>query len=491
MSIFASDHGFDFLRNSHATERDGILTDGNPGAADADLSTASAGFTPAPQGFAAPSGLAFIGAYDQALTADQTHTVDQVHVTAPEAVAAPVVTSDVAAPLDLHADSHPALAGGLVTGADTFTGTPGDDNLVGTSGNDTLNGLGGDDTLTPGAGNDTIDGGDGNDTVVFALHGDVTNVGDGLRDGSTTTYDPDTHTFTVTDVTDRTYYVQGTDTVTNVENFQFIGMTVTYDLTNAEPWWSRSTSIDNNYSISQISTALDNGGVWTTVFDTTNSNATLWATTHYDSAGNALQTTTTYDDGTHSLEIFDVANAYAFKDAFIGFDANWNVTLVQGTNDNDTATTAADVASALDTLTWFTTPYDPDFGGTPTNNTLTGGFNIDQLYGFGGDDVLNGADGNDILVGGTGNDTLTGGTGDDKFVFHNGDGNDTITDFTAGDSSGDVIDLHGYGVASFADLQALMVQSGGDTVITFDADNHITLQGVTMTQLNSGDFLLS
>jgi Ca2+-binding RTX toxin-like protein len=149
------------------------------------------------------------------------------------------------------------------------------------------------------------------------------------------------------------------------------------------------------------------------------------------------------------------------------------------------------VQPALDTLDWFATPYDPDFGGAAANNTLNGGSNMDQLYGFGGNDVLNGGANNDILVGGTGNDTLTGGPGDDKFVVHAGDGNDTITDFTPGDSSGDVIDLHGYDVASFADLQALMTQSGGDTIITFDPHNQIVLQGVTMSQLNSGDFLLS
>jgi Ca2+-binding RTX toxin-like protein len=104
---------------------------------------------------------------------------------------------------------------------------------------------------------------------------------------------------------------------------------------------------------------------------------------------------------------------------------------------------------------------------------------------------LIGGAGNDLLSGGSGDDTLTGGAGDDRFVFHNGDGLDTITDFTAGNSSGDVIELHGYGVSTFAGLQGLMSQVGSDTLITFDPDNVVTLHNVTTGQLNSGDFVLS
>ncbi|EMV9186202.1 type I secretion C-terminal target domain-containing protein, partial [Escherichia coli] len=73
----------------------------------------------------------------------------------------------------------------------------------------------------------------------------------------------------------------------------------------------------------------------------------------------------------------------------------------------------------------------------------------DILYGQGGNDFLFGENGNDILFGGTGDDQLTGGKGDDiltggagadTFIWKAGDvGNDTITDFKAGE--GDRIDL--------------------------------------------------
>ncbi|MEI9888380.1 MAG: hypothetical protein WDN08_18135 [Rhizomicrobium sp.] len=61
-------------------------------------------------------------------------------------------------------------------------------------------------------------------------------------------------------------------------------------------------------------------------------------------------------------------------------------------------------------------------------------------------------------------------------MFHAGDGQDTITDFTP---SVDHIDLHGYDLASFAALQSLMIELDGDTVIRFDPQNTLTLQSVT------------
>ncbi|WP_236175841.1 retention module-containing protein [Pseudomonas pseudonitroreducens] len=83
------------------------------------------------------------------------------------------------------------------------------------------------------------------------------------------------------------------------------------------------------------------------------------------------------------------------------------------------------------------------------SDSLYGGDGNDILYGQGGNDFLFGENGNDILIGGTGddqltggkgNDILTGGAGADTFIWRAGDiGNDTITDFKAGE--GDRIDI--------------------------------------------------
>ena len=127
---------------------------------------------------------------------------------------------------------------------------------------------------------------------------------------------------------------------------------------------------------------------------------------------------------------------------------------------------------------------------TTTGLTLTGNAGDNTLFGNNGNDVLNGGAGsdafgagagNDTINGGAGNDAMSGGAGDDTFVFSFGDGVDHVMDFTEGDSSGDVIELTGYGVANFAQLQAFMTQDGGDA---FDSDNQITLHDVTLGQLN-------
>lgn len=89
------------------------------------------------------------------------------------------------------------------------------------------------------------------------------------------------------------------------------------------------------------------------------------------------------------------------------------------------------------------------------------------------------------LFGGLGDDTLTGGAGADTFVFDFGGGNDTVTDFTAGQ------DVCSFDASAFADFDALIasaVQDGADTVITVDAGQSVTLDGVTLSALQASDF---
>jgi len=92
------------------------------------------------------------------------------------------------------------------------------DNAIGGSGNDiiignaianVLNGGAGNDTITGGGGNDTIIGGPGIDTAVYS----------GNKANYLITYNSATQTFTIAD--QRNGSPDGTDTVTEVENFQF------------------------------------------------------------------------------------------------------------------------------------------------------------------------------------------------------------------------------------------------------------------------------
>lgn len=139
-------------------------------------------------------------------------------------------------------------------------------------------------------------------------------------------------------------------------------------------------------------------------------------------------------------------------------------------------------------------------GGT---NLLLGGIGNDSLYGRGGDDVVYGEDGNDILDGEAGNDFLIGGAGNDVFlgsagndisrgeagrdvfVMQLGNQGEYVQDFTRGE---DRVELVGLGITSFAQLQALMTQSGSDTVINFGGGDFMVLQNITATTLTGADF---
>ena len=131
-----------------------------------------------------------------------------------------------------------------------------------------------------------------------------------------------------------------------------------------------------------------------------------------------------------------------------------------------------------------------DATGDTGNDTLLGDNGANGLFGLAGMDIINGAGGNDHIVGGIGNDMLSGGSGDDLFVFIAGDGNDTITDFTAGGVE-DTIDLSGLNVfAGFADVMASAQQIGADVVLDFGAGDGITLSGIMLADLTVDDFLI-
>lgn len=365
----------------------------------------------------------------------------------------------------------------------------------------TVGGLDSNDTLIVGGGDKTIDGGTGNDTAAFS--GNLSDYG--------LLVDTGTGLLHIEDF--RSGHPNGDTAVVNIENYRFADGTAAIDYSssavdrlsftyndgsNDTEFFYRNDSGDVlAYILTHHDTAGNltgevinpTAGEWINSYDPTNTQAWLWTTEHYDSSHNLIERTVTMDDGSHTLTINDVANQYDWASATLTFDSNWNFVSISGTRDDASHTISLnDVQSALDTLQWFATPYDPAFGFSPLDSTITGGTGDDTLYGFGGNDTISGGDGSDLIVGGQGNDILTGGAGADIFQFHNGDGQDTITDFAPGS---DVIDLHGYGIADFATLQGLMSDVGGDTVIAFDPWNTITLQHVTPDQLHGGDFLLS
>lgn len=131
--------------------------------------------------------------------------------------------------------------------------------------------------------------------------------------------------------------------------------------------------------------------------------------------------------------------------------------------------------------------------GADGDDTIRGGEGNDILGGGRGDDRMDGGAGDDLLVGTSGDDTLTGGAGADIFrygpraVGEESNGNDTITDFTAGE---DRIDLSYFAsLEGYDDLE--IVQDGADVVIdlTDRGGGTITLESVSLADLDAYDFI--
>ncbi len=116
-------------------------------------------------------------------------------------------------------------------------------------------------------------------------------------------------------------------------------------------------------------------------------------------------------------------------------------------------------------------------------DTLSG---IENAIGSNDADVLIGNSGANRLEGLSGNDELTGGLGADVFVFGPADApsNDNVTDFSNGE---DLFDVSAFGFADFGDIG--VAQQGGDTLVTFAADNTVTLAGVNASDVDGNDFL--
>jgi len=87
-----------------------------------------------------------------------------------------------------------------------------------------------------------------------------------------------------------------------------------------------------------------------------------------------------------------------------------------------------------------------------------------------------------------GNDTMTGGGRADTFIFSTG--NDVITDFNAANNR-EKIDLSDVaGITGFNDLRNNnSTQDGSDLVIDDGAGNTLILLGLSIDDLDRGDFI--
>ncbi|WP_179958367.1 calcium-binding protein [Chitinimonas arctica] len=115
--------------------------------------------------------------------------------------------------------------------------------------------------------------------------------------------------------------------------------------------------------------------------------------------------------------------------------------------------TVWDVA-AINALVIVPTQESDELYGYAGNDSLVGLAGNDTLYGKGGDDTLNG---------GVGNDSLLGGAGSDLYLFKQGDGEDTISEYASGASNTDTISLgEGLNVAATS-----VTRKDGDLILSF------------------------
>jgi Ca2+-binding RTX toxin-like protein len=177
-------------------------------------------------------------------------------------------------------------------------------------------------------------------------------------------------------------------------------------------------------------------------------------------------------------------------DGSYSYSANSSHTLPSSGVGEDIFTyTAKDGAGGVadTTLTLIVTRAGLDYLGGTANTTVHGGFGSKVLDGSAGGDTLLAGIGNQVLIGGPG-DTLRGGLGIETFVFGPNFGLNTVKFFIP---IIDKIQLPKSEFANFADVQQHMTQVGGNTVITYDAHDIITLAGVQEAHLHNANFIFA
>lgn len=119
---------------------------------------------------------------------------------------------------------------------------------------------------------------------------------------------------------------------------------------------------------------------------------------------------------------------------------------------------------------------------------ITGNAAANLLSAGSSDDVINGGKGNDTIEGNSGDDFLIGGIGRDTFVFHKGDDQDEIKDFTVKGKMADEIDLSDYGEKlRFKDID-ISREGKHDAVIEIGKHDEILLHNVNAKELTIHNF---
>ncbi len=385
------------------------------------------------------------------------------------------------------------------SGADSIFGGEGADLINGGADADTLLGNNGDDTLTGGAGADFLGGGGGNDAANYFLSpGAVTvdlqaGVGAG-SDAQGDTYgsieivygSAQNDTISGRDFVTDTLFGEGGDDVlmgrygadildggSGVDTVSYVNSLTAVDVrlfsgfaAGGEATGDSVASVENIIGSALTDTLAGDAAV-----------NVIWG-----GAGNETITGREGADTLRGEDGNDTLLGGADADTLIG--GLGNDTLGGGAA-NDTADYSASNAAVTVNL-----QTGAGSGGHAQGDAYA---SIENVIGSAFGDTIIGKNNawDNLFDGRGGNDTMTGGLGNDTFVFRINEGSDTVTDFSAGAASGDVIQMAGWGAAfdTFAEMIAVGVQSGGDVVFSFGNGQTLTLQNVTLGNLNAGDFI--
>ncbi|WP_425073386.1 beta strand repeat-containing protein [Sagittula sp. S175] len=188
-----------------------------------------------------------------------------------------------------------------------------------------------------------------------------------------------------------------------------------------------------------------------------------------------------------------IDDAVAFDAAFVEASVNYTAASSSATPDDYDSPLLDAIINAYDIAFTYMGTGQADFWGADGDDTLIGSTSDeydadtdqygDDLRGLAGNDVLNGGAGDDTLDGGAGDDTLTGGDGDDVFLYSGG--HDVITDMNFQD---DHVDFSAIGMGQGESMAFAYFNATGDatqTVVTMDADNSITFQGIALADFQT------
>jgi serralysin len=378
-------------------------------------------------------------------------------------------------PRSLIENAKGGVGNDAITGnaaANLLEGQAGNDTLDGGAGADTLVGADGNDRLIGGSGDDSLDGGIGDDIAVFA----------GARASYVIALAADHFDVTGPD---------GHDLVFSVEHFAFADVTVDAAALIAAPTptvtpGGQPLSITGTAGPDQLGGAdgndISSGGGDDYL------NAGLGDDFAFGEDGNDTVLGDAGDDYLNGGNGDDLIMGGAGNDTVLGAEGK---DYING-SDGDDFVFGGDGDDIVigDLGNDYLNGENGNnivFGGAG-NDTVIGGFGDDYLDGGTGDDILTGGVGNDTLFASSGNDYLRGDAGVDFFIFAASFGKSLVIDFAAGPVNHDVIQFNGGGFTDFASVLAHAVESGGNTVITSDTGDTLTLANVLRASLVADDF---